>query len=93
MTKVFRSVKVVLLQPTKPARKTFIMSHCTKQSVLFPELLSRPALIVFDQLQIKSDGGALLLKAVDDNLGLPAGWSLKTVFKARGLGGSNPDYS
>ncbi|RKZ10145.1 IS1380 family transposase [bacterium] len=46
------------------------MTHPTKQTVLFPELLSKPATVVFDQSQMTSDGGALLLKAVDEKLGL-----------------------
>ena len=46
------------------------MPHSTKQPVLFPALLSKPATVVFDQPQMTSDGGALLLKAVDEQLGL-----------------------
>jgi hypothetical protein len=46
------------------------MLHSTKQSVLFPELISKPTTVVFDQPEVTSDGGALLLKAVDDQIGL-----------------------
>ena len=46
------------------------MADCSKQAVLFPALVSRPATVVFDQPQMTSDGGALLLKAVDEKLGL-----------------------
>lgn len=46
------------------------MSHSTEQPVLFPALVSKPASVVFDQPQMTSDGGALLLKAVDEKLGL-----------------------
>ncbi|TNF88499.1 MAG: IS1380 family transposase [Gammaproteobacteria bacterium] len=46
------------------------MSKSTAQSVLFPHLISKPVLAAFDQDHSSSDGGALLLKAVDDQLGL-----------------------
>lgn len=46
------------------------MSHSTEQPVLFPALVSKPATVVFDQPQMTSDGGALLLKAVDQKHGL-----------------------
>jgi len=46
------------------------MSHSTEQTVLFPALFSRPAVVVFDEPHTTSDGGALLLKAVDQKLGL-----------------------
>jgi hypothetical protein len=42
----------------------------TTQGVLFPSLVSRPVHARFDQPAASSDGGALLLKAVDDRLGL-----------------------
>ena len=48
------------------------MSHPTKQAVLFPELLSKPVHVKFDALNTTSDGGALLLKSIDDKLGLTA---------------------
>lgn len=44
------------------------MSESTAQSVLFPELISKPVLAVFDQAHSSSDGGALLLKGVDEQL-------------------------
>lgn len=46
------------------------MDHSTQQAVLFPALVSKPIHVAFDALQTTSDGGALLLKAVDDRLGL-----------------------
>ena len=49
------------------------MPHPTKQSVLFPELISKPCTIAFDEPEVTSDGGALVLKAVDDQWGLTAG--------------------
>lgn len=46
------------------------MSNTTQQSVLFPSLGAKPVHICFDEPEMTSDGGALLLKAVDDRLGL-----------------------
>jgi hypothetical protein len=46
------------------------MSDSDTQSVLFPELLNRPVSVAFDGRRMSSDGGALLLKAVDKALGL-----------------------
>lgn len=43
--------------------------HVTR-GVLFPELLSKPTHVAFDAPASTSDGGALLLKAVDERLGL-----------------------
>jgi hypothetical protein len=48
------------------------MSDSTTQSVLFPHLISKPVLAAFDQVHSSSDGGGLLLKAVDEQLGLSA---------------------
>jgi hypothetical protein len=42
----------------------------TAQCLLFPELFDRPVVVKFDQRQGSSDGGALLLKAADQRLGL-----------------------
>lgn len=42
----------------------------TRQSVLFPDLFKRPVVVQFDQPHASSDGGAILLKACDDRLGL-----------------------
>jgi hypothetical protein len=42
----------------------------TAQSVLFPELFERPVVVKFDQSNGSSDGGAILLKACDERLGL-----------------------
>jgi hypothetical protein len=46
------------------------MSDSRTQSVLFPEIFSRPVVAKFDQEHSSCDGGALLLKAVDEQLGL-----------------------
>jgi len=72
MTKAVWSVKVVLPQTLKPDQKAFVVPHSTKQSVLFPELLSKPVHVRFDEPNTTSDGGALLLKSIDGKLGLTA---------------------
>jgi hypothetical protein len=46
------------------------MHHSTTQTVLFSQLLSKPVIAKFDQEHSSTDGGALLLKAVDERLGL-----------------------
>lgn len=42
----------------------------TRQSVLFPDLFKKPIVARFDQPHASSDGGAILLKACDERLGL-----------------------
>ncbi len=44
--------------------------HNTTQCWLFPDLLNKPLLVRFDEEMGSSDGGALLLKAADERLGL-----------------------
>ncbi len=44
----------------------------TRQAVLFAELCGRPVVAEFDQRHGSSDGGAILLKACDERLGLTA---------------------
>ncbi len=44
--------------------------HTTTECLLFPDLLDKPVVARFDQAHASSDGGALLLKAVDCRLGL-----------------------
>ncbi len=46
------------------------MSESTTQSVVFPDLISKPVVAVSDQAHSSSDGGALPLKGVDQQLGL-----------------------
>ncbi|MFH1037336.1 MAG: IS1380 family transposase [PVC group bacterium] len=41
-----------------------------QQAVLFPELFSRPVSVSFSRDHLSSDGGSILLKAVDQKLGL-----------------------
>ncbi len=40
------------------------------QTVLFPDLFAKPLVAAFDTPQLSSDGGAILLKAVDERFGL-----------------------
>jgi hypothetical protein len=46
------------------------MVDSTAQTVFFPDLISKPVVAAFDQEHSSADGGALLLKAVDEQLGL-----------------------
>ena len=46
------------------------MTDSTAQTVSFPDLVSKPVVAAFDQEHSSTDGGALLLKAVDEQLGL-----------------------
>jgi Transposase DDE domain group 1 len=49
-----------------------VPEHTTTQCVLFPGIFERPVVAKFDQSQGSSDGGAVLLKAADRELGLIA---------------------
>jgi len=49
-----------------------VSEHTTTQCVLFPGIFKRPVIAKFDQSQGSSDGGAVLLKAADQELGLIA---------------------
>ena len=44
----------------------------TTQTVLFPSLFDKPVIAAFDQPHSSSDGGAILLRGVDESLGLTA---------------------
>ncbi len=46
-----------------------------RQTVLFPDLFDKPLTAAFDQPNASSDGGAVLLKAIDRRLGLTAALS------------------
>jgi hypothetical protein len=47
-----------------------VTEDITRQIVLFPNLLRRPVVVKFDQRHGSSDGGAILLKACNERLGL-----------------------
>jgi len=46
------------------------MTNLPQQTVFFPELFSKPVSVNFSQEHLSSNGGSLLLKAVDKKLGL-----------------------
>ena len=46
------------------------MINITEQSVVFNDLFDKPVAVLFDQPQMSVDGGALLLKSCDKQLGL-----------------------
>lgn len=48
------------------------MTDSTRQAVLFPDLFTKPLHMAFDAPDTSSDGGAVLLSAVDRRLGLTA---------------------
>ncbi len=49
------------------------MSDPTQQRVLFPSLCKKPLHVAFDEPEMTSEGGAMLLQAVDNRLGLSVG--------------------
>jgi hypothetical protein len=49
-----------------------LTEHSTTEWLLFPDIFDRPVVAKFDQRQSSSDGGAILLKAADQRLGLTA---------------------
>jgi len=49
-----------------------VIENTTTQCVLFPGIFERPIIAKFDQPQSSSDGGAILLQAADQRLGLTA---------------------
>ena len=57
----------------------------TTQSVLFLELLRRPVVVRLDQRHGSSDGGAILLKACDERLGLTV-WLAACISDGRQAG-------
>ena len=65
-------VKSCCLCSFKTNPEAFVSEHTTTQCVLFPGIFKRPVVAKFDQVQGSSDGGAVLLKAADRELGLIA---------------------
>ncbi len=45
-------------------------NHSTAQTVLFSDLSAKPIVVKMDEAYSSSDGGAVLLKAIDESLGL-----------------------
>ena len=58
-------------------------NHITKQGVLFKGLSKKALVARFDQEQASSDGGAVLLKACDERLGLSAAMARDARQQAR----------
>jgi len=65
-------VKSCCLRSLYTNPEAFVPEHTTTQCVLFPGIFERPVVAKFDQAQGSSDGGAVLLKAADRELGLIA---------------------
>ena len=58
---------IVYAPPSLWARVGYVV-----QAMLFPDLFAKPRVATFDTPQLSSDGGAILLRAVDERLGLTA---------------------
>jgi Transposase DDE domain group 1 len=52
-----------------------LSEHTTTDCLLFPDIFDRPVVAKFDQRQGSSDGGAILLKAAEQRLGLTSALS------------------
>jgi Transposase DDE domain group 1 len=63
-------VKRLYHQTLHHSRGFCVRDDTTAQCVLFPDLFRRPVVVQFDQPNASSDGGAILLKACDEALGL-----------------------
>jgi hypothetical protein len=70
MTKAPVVVERLCYKTIHHSRGFCVTNDTTAQSVLFPDLFRRPVVAKFDQPHGSSDGGAILLKACDDRLGL-----------------------
>src|SRR5258705_2561959 len=51
-------------------RGLHLTEHTTTECLLFPDIFDRPVVAKFDHQQGSSDGGAILLKAANQRLGL-----------------------
>jgi hypothetical protein len=65
---VLSSDELADFPPEAPVSNDPTITH----PVIFPDLFDRPLVATFDQPHASSDGGAVLLKAIDDQLGLTA---------------------
>ena len=63
-------LEIALPHVVSTQNKAFMNNDTTIQTVLFKELSAKPVIASFDQPDSSSDGGALLLKACDKQLGL-----------------------
>src|SRR6059036_2408150 len=74
-------MKAVSRRFKAPKRGGSMATACIAHSALRVHGISKPIIAKFDQPQASSDGGALLLKAVDDRLGLT--WRLASALRDR----------
>src|SRR3989475_2983656 len=74
-------MKAVSRRIMAPKRGGSMATACIAQSTLQVHGISKPIVARFDQPQASSDGGAILLKAVDDRLGLT--WRLASALRDR----------
>src|SRR5438093_4807783 len=74
-------MKAVSRRIMAPKRGGSMATACIAQSTLQVHGISKPIVVRFDQPQASSDGGAILLKVVDDRLGLT--WRLPRARSAR----------
>src|SRR3989475_986530 len=74
-------MKAVSRRFKAPQRGGSMATACIAHSALRVHGISRPIIARFDQPQASSDGGAVLLKAVDDRLGLT--WQLASAIRDR----------
>src|SRR2546429_9430367 len=74
-------MKAVSRRFKAPNRGGSMATACIAHSALRVHGISRPIIARFDQPQASSDGGAVLLKAVDDRLGLT--WQLASAIRDR----------
>src|SRR2546426_12057287 len=74
-------MKAVSRRIMAPKRGGSMATACIAQSTLQVHGISKPIVGRFDQPQASSNGGAILLKAVDDRLGLT--WHLARAIRDR----------
>src|SRR5207247_1982123 len=74
-------MKAVSRRIMAPKRGGSMATACIAQSTLQVHGISKPIVVRFDQPQASSDGGAILLKVVDDRLGLT--WRLASALRDR----------
>lgn len=64
------SMHSVRMQKVTTNQRSFPMINIPQQTVLFPELFSKPIFVSFCKDRLSSNGGSILLKAIDQKLGL-----------------------
>src|SRR2546428_13532564 len=74
-------MKAVSRRFKAPKRGGSMATACIAHSALGVHGISRPIIAKFDQPHASSDGGALLLKVIDDRLGLT--WRLASAIRDR----------